>query len=101
MMLDQDLVAQRNSSTDRILVLEVMDGQKAKSSTGMTDPGLFSGENKLHAIKDSQTCLWYLKYERGVLPPAFKQQFTGFKALLKFVEDYYRKRNIIVKEVID
>lgn len=88
-------------NTDRILVLETIDGEKPLSSTGLTDPRLFTGENKLHAIKDPQTCLWYLKYEKGVLPPQLKGQYTGFNQLRRFCEDYFIKRNMRIKEVID
>lgn len=86
---------------DRILVLGTMDGKIPKNNLGVVDPSLFTGENKLHAILDRQTMLWHLKYESGVLPMPLKQNFTSFKMLMKFVEDYFKKRNIIIKEVID
>lgn len=87
---------------DRLLVLRPMDGKKPTSSTGLVDPRLFTGDNKLHAKKDSGSCLWYFKYDSGGLPPALKDQmFTSFKALMKYAEDYFRKRNVEIKEVID
>lgn len=89
-----------NASLDRVLVLSPIDDKSPLSSTGMVDPRLFTGENKLHAIRDEQTALWHFKYESGVLPPQLKQQFTGFKALRKHAEDYFKKRNIQIKEVI-
>jgi hypothetical protein len=88
-------------STDRVLVLSVIDGQRPLSSTGLADPRLFTGENKLHAIKDPQTCMWFLKYEQGGIPPVLKQMFTSFKMLLKFTRDYFEKRNIEIKEILD
>lgn len=91
----------QNASTDRIIVLETVDKKQPLSSTGMVDTRLFTGENKLHAVRDNQTCLWHFKYDMGVLPQPLKQQFTGFKALLKFAEDYFKKRNIRVTEVMD
>lgn len=88
-------------AADRVLTLEMIDGKKTLSSTGLTDPRLFSGENKLHAIMDPETCLWALKYEMGGVPPVLKCQFTSFKALLKFAEQYYYTRNIRIKEIKD
>jgi hypothetical protein len=94
-------VRNKLASSDRVLVLEVIDGQKPLSSTGLVDPRLFTGENKLHAIKDTQTCLWHLKYDQGIVPPPLKGQYTGFNQLKKFCEDYFQKRNMRIKEVID
>lgn len=90
-----------NTSDDRILVLDLIDPTTGPLNTiGMTDKRLFNGGNKLHGIKDPQTCLWYFKLDHGVLPPSMKQLFTSFKVLLKFAEDYYKQRNIKVKETI-
>lgn len=88
-------------SSDRILILEVIDGKAAKGSTGLVDTKLFTGGNRLHAIMNPETTLWYLQYDSGILPPALKQQFTGFKVLLKYVTEYFLKRNIQIKEVKD
>ena len=97
-----DRVAYNNkmASTDRIMVLEVIDGKKPISNIGLVDPRLFTGENKLHAVKDPQTNLWNFKYEYGVLPPQLKGQYTGFNQLKKVCEDYFEKRNMRLKEVI-
>lgn len=88
-------------SPDRVLILSIIDGKKPISSVGLTDTRLFSGENRVHAVMDDQTCLWQLKYEQGGVPQPLKCKFTSFKALLKFVGDYYKKRNIEIKQVID
>lgn len=88
-------------SADRVLILSIIDGKKPISSVGLTDTRLFNGENRVHAIMDTQSCLWYLKYEQGGVPEPLKCKFTSFKALLKFVGDYYFKRNIEIKQVID
>ena len=88
------------SNTDRVLILEPIDGKLPKSSIGNTDPKLFTGENKLHVIKDEETCHWSLKYEAGSIPESLKQTFTSFKMALKTVENYFANRNIRVKEVI-
>ena len=86
---------------DRTLVLEVIDGTLPKSSTGLVDSRLFSGENNLHAVMDPQTMLWSLRYEHGGVPTKFKQTFTSFPKLKKFVDDYLILRNIRIKEVLD
>jgi hypothetical protein len=86
---------------DRVLVLKVIDGEKPKNSTGQVDPRLFKGENKLHAVMDQQTTLWRLKYDDGNIPQALKGQFTNFKALKAFAENYFKTRNIEIVEVKD
>lgn len=91
----------RMRSSDRILVLEKIDGKVTLSSMGMADPRLFTGENKLHAVMDDQTCMWSLKYEMGAVPPVLQCKYTSFKALLKHCEEYFSKRNMRIKEVID
>lgn len=88
-------------SPDRIIVLEIIDGKQPKSVTGMIDPRLFTGDNKLHAVMDSATTLWFVKYEKGSVPEELKCRFTSFKSLRKAVEDHYVRRNIRIKEVLD
>lgn len=83
---------------DRVLELKIIDGTLPKRSTGLVDSSIFKGDNKLHAIFDDQTQLWYLKYDRGIVPPALKQSFTSYSALIRFVKPYFEKRNI---EIID
>ena len=96
------LVAQTNHrSADRILELSVIDGKKPLSSSGLIDPRLFNGDQKLHAVMDPQTSLWSFKYSEGILPQPLKGTFTGFTALRKFAEDYFKKRNIEIKEIKD
>jgi hypothetical protein len=88
-------------SDTRTLVLAPIEGEKIKSSTGLVDPGLFTGENNLFAIMDTQTCLWCFKYKRGGLPPALKQRFTSFDRLLEYARNYFRTRGIQIVEVLD
>ena len=95
-----DLHNNRVQSSDRIIVLEPIPGQKPKTSSGLDDPRLFSGENKLHAVMEPN-CLWYLKYEMGGLPEPLKQKFTSFPRALAHVKQYFLKRGVQVKEVID
>lgn len=88
-------------ATDRILVLKPIDNEKPRTAYGNVDPKIFTGENKLHAIKDDEYNHWYLKYDNGGIPEVLKQKFTSFKALLKHAEVYYRTRNLKIVEVID
>lgn len=85
--------------TDRILVLQ-SEG-KARSTHGLVDSRLFDGTNKLHAIQNPNTGLWTMKYEMGGLPEHLKQTFTSFERLLYYVTNYFKGRNVAIKEVID
>lgn len=93
--------AAKMRSTDRVLVLSVMDGKKPLDSIGNSDKRLFTGENKLHAIVDTQSMLWKLKYDMGAVPQLLQGVFTSFAALKKHAEGYYKLRNIEIKEVKD
>lgn len=87
-------------SPDRVLILAPMEGKTTKNSIGLTDPKLFTGENKVHVLKEAQTNFWYFRYEQGSVPEPLKCKFTGFKQALKHATDYYAKRNVTIKEVI-
>lgn len=93
-MKDISVVGQK--STDRIIELKTREGTKGDGRLGI-DPRLFNGENKLHAIQDSG--LWRLKYERGALPGFLQQKFTNFNVLMKYLTEYFNRRNVDVKEV--
>lgn len=82
----------------RPLRLKLIDGKAPKSSTGVTDTGLLTGENKMNAIFDEQTGLWRLKQVNGFLPPLLKQSFTSFNGLMKYAKTYYKNRNIDLEE---
>lgn len=84
---------------DRVLELTVMEGKKALDSIGNADKRLFTGENKLHAIMDTQTTLWKLKYDMGDVPSVLKGSFTSFKAVHQHAKEYYNQRNIEIKEI--
>lgn len=93
-----DSLESKMRSPDRILLLEKID---PKSPTGMIDPEVFAGNNPLHAKRDDQAGLWYLQYERGVLPEPLKHRYTSFKDLLKYAGVYFAKRNISIRAVRD
>lgn len=99
--MTQEQNTNKERSPDRILVLKPIDG-KPLDTTGMTDPRLFKGENRLHAIMEEDSCLWKLKYESGTLPPFLKgKKYTSFKLLKQDAEGYFKGRNIEIKEVQD
>lgn len=91
----------KSRKTDRVFVLKIKDGTKALSSTGLVDPRIFTGDNKLHAVMDPTNCLWILKYEYGGLPNALKHTFTNFPTLLTHVTRYLESRNIEIENILD
>jgi hypothetical protein len=95
-----DFESVKEKKQDRILVLKTKDGSKPKSSTGLIDPRLFTGENKLHVIQD-KTSLWIFKYEQGGLPEPLRQRFTTFDIALAQAKKYFASRNVEIIEVID
>lgn len=89
------------SSPDRVIKLEVKDGTLPKSSTGMVDSSLFTGDNKIHARIDPQTMMWTLHYEKGAIPGGLKEQkWTSFARLYKDLDLYFKDRNIKITEVV-
>lgn len=89
-------------SPDRQLVLGVIEGKKAKDVTGMLDPRLFSGDNSIHALMDPETTLWAFRYDNNsILPEPLRQKFTSFSAAKKFATNYFKTRNVEIKEVKD
>lgn len=95
-------VADKLRKTDITLVIRPLPGLAAKNVTGMVDRKLFTGENHLHAIMDTQTCLWRLAYDNGTLPNGLKDKmFTGFHPLYNHVNEYLKTRNAHIESVID
>lgn len=88
-----------NRKEDIVLVLKPIGS--AKHVSGLMDKRLFTGDNNLHAVMDTQTCLWSLRYDHGILPQSLKQKFTGYAPLIKYVTDYLKNRNIEITEVKD
>ena len=91
----------KERKTDRILVIKPIEGKSTLSSTGLVDPRLFTGENKLHAIMDTRNTLWYLKLDSGGLAEPLKQRFKTFDSLLSYTKRYFDKRNLQITEIID
>lgn len=89
------------ASKDRVIKLEVIDDKLPKTSTGMVDASLFTGDNNLHARIDPQNMMWTLHYEKGAVPGALKEQkWTSFSKLYKDLELYFKNRNIKITEVV-
>lgn len=93
-------------SPDRILNIEVIDGKKARTSSGLIDPSLFKDNgdkerNRLHVVMDLQTSLWSMHYEKGNVPPALQGRYTGFKQAKEHADRYFENRNIRITEVLD
>lgn len=97
-----ELRRKRNRSSDRIFVLSPIEGKFSLNGAGVVDKRLYAGkgENNLHA-KQLPNGLWSLYLDHGLLPQPLKQLFTNFHTCEKFVREYYLKRNIEVKEIID
>lgn len=88
------------NSDDRVLVLKVIDGKKAMNSSGLVDPRLFTGENRLHAVFDTRTGMWNMRYETGGLPGALQQKFVEFSDLVEAAKKYYAGRNIEIVDIL-
>lgn len=89
----------RMKSDDRVLVLRPTEGLQARAADLSVDKGLFTGENNLHAVYDTNKGLWTMKYDRGALPGGLQNQFTLFSELLAHARVYFKKRNISIVEV--
>lgn len=88
-------------SKDRIFVLSIKDSTKPKGATGMVDTKLFTGDNKLHAKMEPETCFWYMQYEHGIVPQTLRNKYTTFSGLKNHAEAYFKNRNIEIKEILD
>lgn len=91
----------KNMSYDRILKLAPLEGKTPTDVEGKADPRLFTGENKLHARMDPEYGHWYVQYEMGNIPTSMQQRWTSFPRMLLWIEEYYKKRNLRVIEIID
>lgn len=90
----------KNHTPDRVLVLKPKEGHTAKTTGGLVDKRIFTGENNIHAIMDPEYGHWHVKYDSGTVPQQLQQRWTSFSKLYEFVKQYYDKRNIEITEVI-
>lgn len=79
---------------DRTFILKPKPGEKALKASGSVDSRIFTGENKLHAVKDIRKGCWYLRYDNGGTPEGLKGEWTEWNMLIGFVAAYFDKRNI-------
>ena len=86
---------------DRIIVLKPMEGKTPVSSTGIADKRLFTGENRLHALFDIATGMWYLRYDNGNLPGALDVKYISLPELLDYVKQYFARRNVEIVDIQD
>lgn len=91
----------KERSTDRILIMKVIDGQEAKNSSGMVDKRLFTGGNRLHCVMDEATTFWSFRFDHGLIPPPLRQNYTSFRLALEAAKGYYERRGVEIVEVID
>ena len=95
------MIATNTASPDRVIKLEIIDNKLPKTSTGMVDTSLFTGDNNLHARIDPQTMMWTVHYEKGAVPGSLKEQcWTSFAKLYKDLERYFKDRNIKITEIV-
>lgn len=92
--------AKKNRLEDRIIHFQLIDESAPSNRTGLADPRLVTGGNRLHAQRDANF-LWYLKYEAGAIPPPLQQRWTHFPRMIEDVESYYNSRNMSVKRIED
>lgn len=85
----------------RYIEAKPIEGKFTKSSGGLIDTRIFTGENKIIAERDPMTSFWTVRYEQGALPQAFRGSWTSFTRLMDYLKSYFEKRNIEVKEIID
>jgi hypothetical protein len=88
-----------HATFDRVLVLKPIEGKKPLNTLGAADPRLFTGENTIHGVRDKQTCLWRIHYEKGLPPPKLRNKFTSFSKLFDYARDYFKSRNVEITEV--
>ena len=86
-----------NRSDKIVIKLEHIEGTKKNDKYNN-----HIGDMDVNAIKNTQTNLWHLRYNApAATPTPLQVQFTNFNRLLDFVSEYYHKRNLKVKDIID
>ena len=99
--MDRTLNKIHQISNDRVIVLAPKAGKTAKSVSGQVDNRLFTGENRLHGLRDPQSGLWSLRYDHGITQQPLQQRFTTWQKTYDFVKSYFDRRDIEIKEIID
>lgn len=94
-------VKDNNHSSERILVLEAIEGATIKDTKGNTRNSLFQGADNVKAIRMPNSNLWEFKLNSGGLTEAMRQKFTRFADLHKFAVKYFERRGLRIKEIIE
>lgn len=89
------------AKTDRVFSITQRPGEKTTSSTGLVDPRLFKGENKLHAVMEPASCHWFMRYDQGSVPEPLRGRFTSFSKLTEAAEHYFNSRGVDIKEIVE
>ena len=90
----------KNAKDDRIIHMQKKEGEKIRGATGLVDNRLMTGDNKLHAVFEGHTCLWYLKYEKGGMPePLRDKRYTSFRKAVDAAELYFGKRGLEITKI--
>lgn len=89
-----------NYADVRTVTFKIMDDKKPLSSTGLADPRLYKGGNKLYAQR-GEDFLWYVRYDKGALPPALQQKWTHFPRMVEDLNGYFNSRNIAIEQIED
>lgn len=81
-------------------MLERIPGTKPLNGKGNKDYHLFLEETPLHATRNDNSNLWTMHYTPpAVVPEPLKQQFTRFDLLVDHARNYFRARNIQIKDI--
>ena len=89
----------KERKSDRILVLGAMEGKTPKNTLGIGS--VRDAPEAFYAHKDPQSCLWEFRQRGGILHGPLRQKFTSFKKLRQFADEYFGRRNMVIKEVKD
>jgi hypothetical protein len=87
-------------SNERVFKLTSL-SNSPKNSKGVTDPRLFTGENKLFIRCGPGNNLWTFFYKEGMVPPRLQQRFTSYQQAFNFAHSYFKGRNVLLEEDID
>lgn len=98
-MTNQTQMDKMHSETRELTLQSTKDFDKSKS--GLLDPDLLTGKQKIFAVRGPQDNLWRFKYEHGILPQPLKQSFTKFDELYKYGEGYFSRRGILIIGTVD
>ena len=92
--LEQRESAKMHSDKREFILERIDNGKSTKDSSGNVDNRLFTGDNKLFAIHEPTTGMWFLRYAGSRVPESLAGKFTEFNKLIAHVTEYFLKRNV-------